>query len=57
MKTLRRLLGNKDGATSIEYAIIASMIGLTIISGATSIATELGGVFDSVTSGFSKKGG
>ena len=35
MKALMRLLKNEDGVTAIEYALIAALIALTIIVGAT----------------------
>jgi Flp pilus assembly pilin Flp len=34
-----------DGATSIEYAMIASFISILIVAGVTSIGTDLSGFF------------
>jgi len=34
-------LRDQDGATSIEYALIASLISILIIAGITSIGTAL----------------
>jgi pilus assembly protein Flp/PilA len=41
MKALMRLLKNEDGVTAIEYALIAALIALTIIVGATYAGTWL----------------
>lgn len=49
---IRRLSGNQDGATSIEYALIAAFVGLVIIAGVVSIGAELTGVFTDVKNGF-----
>jgi pilus assembly protein Flp/PilA len=39
-----------SGATAIEYALIASLISMVIIAGATSVGTQLSGFFTSVSS-------
>ncbi len=36
-----RLLRNKSGATSIEYAMIAVLVAVAIISGATSVGNAV----------------
>lgn len=52
MKTtfLRRLAADDTGATAIEYALIAGLISIVLIAGATLIGTELVGMFTSVDS-------
>ena len=53
MRTLvSRFLTNEDGATAIEYALIGSLISLSIIAGATSIGIKLQGAFSNVNTGF-----
>jgi pilus assembly protein Flp/PilA len=37
MKLFRRFLTNEDGATAIEYALIAAVIGLGILTGAQTL--------------------
>jgi pilus assembly protein Flp/PilA len=37
MKLLRRFMTNEDGATAIEYALIAAVIGLGILTGAQTL--------------------
>ena len=54
MKCLYRWLSSTSGATSIEYAIIAGLIGLSIITSATNVGTEVAGAFTSVATGFNK---
>lgn len=43
---------SEDGATSIEYALIALLISTTIISTVTNIGTSLSGIFTNVNAGF-----
>jgi len=37
-RTLRRLLADKDGATAIEYGLIAALIVIAMMSGLSSLA-------------------
>lgn len=45
---LKRFLKNEDGATAIEYGLIAALIGVVIIGAVTSVGTGLQGTFNSV---------
>jgi pilus assembly protein Flp/PilA len=55
MKKLCRSFGENDtGATSIEYALIASIISLAIIAGSTQIGSNLKVIFTSVATNISK---
>jgi pilus assembly protein Flp/PilA len=38
---LRKLLKSKDGATAIEYGLIAALIGVVIISAVTALGTSI----------------
>jgi pilus assembly protein Flp/PilA len=49
---LELFLAAKDGATSLEYAFIASLIAVVIIGGATAVGTNVTAVFNAVASGF-----
>ena len=49
---MRNFVRDKDGATAIEYALIASLISIVILAGVTSIGTKLIGMFTSVSGGF-----
>jgi pilus assembly protein Flp/PilA len=41
IRLLRRFLRNENGATAIEYALIAGIISVAVITGATSIGSGL----------------
>jgi pilus assembly protein Flp/PilA len=41
MMKLRKMLKNKDGATAIEYGLIAALIGVVIISAVTALGTTI----------------
>jgi pilus assembly protein Flp/PilA len=49
---LRRFLRNEDGATAIEYALLASGIAGAIISIVTTMGTSLQGVYQNVSNMF-----
>jgi pilus assembly protein Flp/PilA len=48
MSTLNRFLTNDDGVTSIEYALIASLIAVFIIAALQLVGTNLSTVFTEV---------
>jgi pilus assembly protein Flp/PilA len=48
-KLFSRFLKNEDGATAIEYGLIAALIGVAIIGAVTTVGTELGTTFTSVS--------
>jgi pilus assembly protein Flp/PilA len=54
MKRFKAVGTNSAGATSIEYALIASIISLAIIAGATQIGSNLKNTFTNVASNISK---
>ncbi|MDZ4777082.1 MAG: Flp family type IVb pilin [Alphaproteobacteria bacterium] len=41
MNKIRNLLKSKDGATAIEYGLIAALIGVVIISAVTALGTGI----------------
>lgn len=45
---LKRFLKNEDGATAIEYGLIAALIGVAIIVAVTSVGNGLNGTFNDV---------
>jgi pilus assembly protein Flp/PilA len=47
--TLSRFLNDEAGATSIEYALIASFLSILIVAGATTIGNKVGNTFDVVS--------
>ncbi|MEW5964855.1 MAG: Flp family type IVb pilin [Pseudomonadota bacterium] len=49
MRTLlKRLAQSNDGATAIEYALIASFIGIVIVATITSVGGNLDAIFQVV---------
>ena len=52
---MSRFSRNEDGATSIEYALIAAFIFLAIINVLEVVGIELTGVFNDVQAGMQKR--
>ncbi|MBL8548686.1 MAG: Flp family type IVb pilin [Hyphomonadaceae bacterium] len=48
MMTIRRFLKAKDGATAIEYGLIAALIGVVIISAVTALGTSIEKQFNAI---------
>lgn len=49
VRFLKRLASDEAGATAIEYALIASLISVAIIAGATSIGGSLNTTFTNIS--------
>jgi pilus assembly protein Flp/PilA len=47
-KLLVRFAKNESGVTAIEYGLIATLIGVAIIAGATLLGTELSATFSAI---------
>lgn len=45
-------LANRSGATAIEYALIAGLISIAIIVGATFLGERLGEMYDNLANSF-----
>jgi pilus assembly protein Flp/PilA len=52
MKKFIRFLKEENGATAIEYALIASLIAMAIIVTATALGAKLGSTFGFILSQF-----
>ena len=48
MQILKQFLASEDGVTSIEYALIASLIAMVIIAAVQGVGTQLSTVFTEV---------
>jgi pilus assembly protein Flp/PilA len=48
---LKRFAANVGGATAIEYALIASLISILIVTAVTTIGTKLSSIFTTVSAG------
>jgi pilus assembly protein Flp/PilA len=48
MTMFRKLFRDESGATAIEYGLIAALIAVAIIAGATNVGTSLAATFTTV---------
>lgn len=48
MKIIKNICKNEDGATAIEYGLIAALIAVAAITAMTSLGTNLSGTFNKV---------
>ncbi len=55
LESLRAFVKREDGASAIEYALIAGLIGIVIIGGATFLGEEINDIFNRI--GEALKGG
>ena len=47
-KLVARFIKDESGAAAIEYALIAGLIALVIVGGATALGTAISGKFTSI---------
>ena len=52
-KTLKNFANDQSGATAIEYALIAAIVGIGIITALNSLKTQLNATFTQVSSDLS----
>lgn len=52
LRTFLALLKDRSGATVIEYCIIAGIISIAVVGGASAIGTSTNNSFTSVQAGF-----
>ena len=50
MKTLIRFINDENGATAIEYGLIAALISLAAIAAMSGVGTKLSTLFGNVSS-------
>ena len=48
-KLIAKIQNKKDGVTALEYALIAALIAVAIITGATAAGTKANGTFTNVS--------
>jgi pilus assembly protein Flp/PilA len=46
--TLKRLIQDERGATAIEYALIAALIAVVIVTGVTAVGTKLSTTYNNI---------
>ncbi|KAF1052686.1 MAG: hypothetical protein GAK43_01800 [Stenotrophomonas maltophilia] len=45
----KALVEDREGATAIEYAVIAGLIAVAIVTAATTLGTDVSGVFTKIS--------
>lgn len=50
--SIREFLHNEDGATAIEYGLICAFMVLVVITGMTSLGTNVGELFQQIVDAF-----
>jgi len=53
---MKRFVKDESGATAIEYGLIAALIAVAIIAGATALGTTLNTTFDGLSTTISAAG-
>lgn len=48
IKAVQKLIHNESGATAIEYALIASLIAVFIITAVSTVGSHVGNVFNEI---------
>lgn len=56
-KMFARFVKNESGATAIEYGLIAALIAVVIVTGATALGTALDGKFSDIAGKVTAAGG
>ncbi|EKS9800846.1 MULTISPECIES: Flp family type IVb pilin [Burkholderia] len=54
---IKRFLRENDGVTAIEYGLIAGLIAVAILAGASTIGTNLGNMFTNLGTCLTTPGG
>lgn len=54
-KIFARLMKDESGATAIEYGLIAALISVALIGGATALGTKLNDQFQNLSTYFTLK--
>ena len=49
MKLIKKIFKNENGATAIEYGLIAALIAVAAITAMTTVGTRLTGTFTNVS--------
>jgi pilus assembly protein Flp/PilA len=49
---IRRFTNKEDGATAVEYGLLAALIAVVIIVGVTALGVNLGAMFNTIAGSF-----
>lgn len=50
MRLIKRVLRNREGATAIEYGLIAALIAIVTIAGLSAVGTNLNKTYGTIAS-------
>jgi len=53
MSLISKFIRDEDGVTAIEYALVASLIAVAIIAGASSLGSKISKTFGNITNNLS----
>lgn len=56
MNTLKQFWHDEQGATAIEYGLIAGLIAVVIIAALTALGTDIRGVFEDISAAITGEG-
>ena len=54
METIKKFIADEGGVTSIEYALIASLVAMAIVGAVTSLGTQVQGLYKKVADAYPK---
>ncbi len=49
MNSIKKFIAEEDGATAIEYGLIAALIGAVIVASVGALGTKIKAAFDAIT--------
>jgi len=49
ISAVKAFMDDENGVTAIEYGLVASLIGIAIVAGATALGSKLDGMFTYIT--------
>jgi len=51
-QTIQQFLDDQSGATAIEYALLASLLSIAVITTVTAVGTKLSGSYSEIAAAF-----
>lgn len=54
LSSITRFLRDEEGATAIEYGLIAGLVSIAIVTVVTTMGTDLGGIFTKISTALGK---
>lgn len=54
-QSIKKFVADEEGATAVEYGLIAALIAVVILSAVTGLGNELKAIFNSILTGIGGK--